>query len=68
MIESDLKNIGIENMLRLWISQLVENCHDQYADNIEVRFYRKGLNGFDIICDGEGIPDGELPYICNCME
>lgn len=27
-----------------------------------------GLNGFDIIHDGEGIPDGELPNVCKSME
>jgi|OM-RGC.v1.033963289 DNA mismatch repair enzyme (predicted ATPase) len=28
----------------------------------------KGYNGFDVIHDGEGIPDCELPVICTCME
>ena len=33
-----------------------------------MRFFRKGYNGFDVICNGDGIPDSELPYICRCME
>ena len=68
LIESDLKNIAIEGMLRLWISQLIENMRDEKAERIEVRWYRRGLNGFDIIGNGTGIRDSELPHICQCME
>ena len=45
----------------------MENALDSNAENIEIRFYRKGLNGFDIIYDGDGISDAELPLICKCM-
>lgn len=68
LIESDLKSIGIDWILRLWIAQLLENCLDQNPDQMEVRFYKRGYNGFDVICNGDGIPDTELPYICRCME
>jgi DNA mismatch repair ATPase MutL len=46
----------------------MENALDADAENIEIRFFRKGLNGFDFIYDGEGISDQELPLICKCME
>jgi DNA mismatch repair ATPase MutL len=46
----------------------LEEALDAKAKNIEVRMYRKGLNGFDIIHDGEGYPDTELPYLCKTME
>ena len=39
----------------------MENALDADAENIEIRFFRKGLNGFDFIYDGEGISDQELP-------
>ena len=32
LIESDLKSIGIDWILRLWIAQLLENCLDQNPD------------------------------------
>lgn len=46
----------------------MENALDEKATQIEVRFYRKGLNGFDIIYNGIGISDNELPDICKCFE
>lgn len=61
LIESDVKNIGIDTLLKLWIAQFMENALDADAENIEIRFFRKGLNGFDFIYDGEGISDQELP-------
>jgi DNA mismatch repair protein PMS2 len=46
----------------------MENALDSGADSVEFRFYRKGLNGFDVIYNGMGISDTELPLICGCME
>ena len=46
----------------------MENALDEEADHIEIRFYRKGLNGFDFIYNGTGISDNELPKICEVME
>ena len=55
-------------LLRVWIAQILENALEGGANNIEVKFYRKAINGFDIIYDGDGISDSEIPNICNCME
>ena len=38
------------------------------AQTIEVIFYQKARQGFDVIHNGEGIPDSELPLICRCMD
>ena len=46
----------------------MENALEEKATRIEFRFYRKGLNGFDVIYNGLGISDTELPDICKCFE
>ncbi len=46
----------------------MENALEAKSENIQIRFYKKGALGFDIIWDGEGIPDSELPLLCKCME
>ena len=68
LIRSDVKNIELDYILKLWIAQFMEEAVFASAKNIEVWFYRKGLNGFDIIYDNEGVPDDELPNICCCLE
>ena len=69
LFESDVRGITIENLFCVWIAQLMENAVvDQNAQNIEVRFYRQGLNGFDFIYDGDGISDQALQKsLCVCM-
>ncbi len=52
LIESDIKSISIEILLRVWIAQNLEDAMEAEANNIEVRFYRKCINGFDVIFNG----------------
>ena len=42
----------------------MENALEAGAKEIEIVFYQKARKGFDVIHNGEGIPDSELPLIC----
>ncbi len=42
------------------MSQLIENALEWKAQYIEVHLYEKGIQGFDLIDDGEGIPEREF--------
>eukprot|EP00347_Sterkiella_histriomuscorum_P004478 403360311 len=57
---SDIRIHDIYQLLRIWISQLVENSVERNAKKIEVRLYDQGKLGFDIIDDGEGIEEQEF--------
>lgn len=52
LIKSDIKINNLNSLLRIWVSQLVENALEHNATYIEVRFYCWGINGFDVIDDG----------------
>ena len=60
--------MSIDFLMRVWVAQLVENAMDCNPEQIEVRFYNRGIVGFDVVDDGDGIPDKELPHICKCLE
>lgn len=55
LIESDTKSISLDILLRVWISQLVENSLECSPSFTEVKFYGHGADGFDIIDDGVGL-------------
>ena len=53
-IDSDIKSINLVRLLRTWMSQLIDNSLSSNPTYIEVRFYDKGCNGFDIVDNGRG--------------
>ena len=66
-IDSDLKSINLDNLLRVWLSQLIDNALSGKPTYIEVRFYGKGANGFDLVDNGSGYTQNELGIICKCL-
>lgn len=67
-IDSDIKSINLVRLLRTWMSQLIDNSLSGNPTYIEVRFYDKGSNGFDIVDNGTGYTQSELSVICKCLE
>ena len=65
--DSDLKSINLVNLLRVWMSQLIDNALTGKPTYIEVRFYGKGSSGFDLVDNGSGYTQAELSVICRCM-
>ncbi|CDW74833.1 mismatch repair endonuclease pms2-like [Stylonychia lemnae] len=57
---SDIKVHDIYALLRIWIGQLLENSLERSANNIEIRLYDGGKNGFDVIDDGVGIEEEDF--------
>jgi DNA mismatch repair protein MutL len=45
----------------------MENALDSRPSRIEVRFIKMGLEGFDIIDDGVGIPENEFASLCKTL-
>ena len=66
-IDSDVKSINLDVLLKVWISQLIDNAITGNPTYIEVRFYAKGALGFDIVDNGSGYTQSELAVICKCM-
>ena len=67
LIESDTKSISLDILLRVWISQLVENSIECSPSFVEVKFIGRGADGFDIIDDGVGYTHSQLSLICKCL-
>lgn len=57
---SDIRIPDLDCLLRLWISQLLENSLERGASHVDIHLFEKGVSGFDIIDDGEAIPEKEL--------
>ena len=53
-LDSDLRSINLDNLLRVWLSQLIDNAMQGKPSYVEVRMYNKGANGFDIVDNGSG--------------
>jgi DNA mismatch repair ATPase MutL len=48
--------------------QLVENAvYERKATKIEIRFLKMAAEGFDIIDDGQGIPETEMANLCKTL-
>ena len=54
LLDSDLRSINLDNLLRVWLSQLIDNAMSGKPTYIEVRFYGKGADGFDLVDNGSG--------------
>lgn len=67
-MDSDLKSINLDNLLRVWLSQLIDNALSGKPTYIEVRFYGKGANGFDLVDNGSGYTQTELAVLCKCLQ
>ena len=67
LIESDTKSISLDILLRVWISQLVENSLECNPSFVEVKFIGRGADGFDIVDDGIGYTHNQLSLICKCL-
>jgi len=67
LIDSDTKSISLDILLRVWISQLVENSLECNPKFIDVRLISKGAYGFDIVDDGVGYTQSQLSVICKCL-
>ena len=66
-IESDLPSINLDNLLRVWLSQLIDNAMQGKPTYVEVRLYAKGANGFDVVDNGCGFTQSQLAVLCKCM-
>lgn len=66
-IESDVKTINLDNLLRMWLSQLIDNSLDGNPTYVEVRLYNKSINGFDVLDNGNGYTQTELSLITKCL-
>lgn len=65
--DSDLKSINLNDLLRVWLSQLIDNSLSGKPTYIEVRFYSRGANGFDLVDNGAGFTQNELSVICKVL-
>ncbi|CDW77650.1 dna mismatch repair protein [Stylonychia lemnae] len=68
LFNSDIPIHDLNNQLRIWVAQLVENAVHSQAKKIEVRLIMQGKFGFDIIDDGSGIPETEFDDLCKCFQ
>ena len=62
-----MKSINLDNLLKVWLSQLIDNAMQGKPTYVEVRLYAKGANGFDIVDNGAGFTQSELAIICKCL-
>ncbi|CDW73098.1 mismatch repair endonuclease pms2 [Stylonychia lemnae] len=60
----NLKLENLDNQLRIWLSQLVENSIHMNAKTIEIKLIQKGTFGFDVVDDGLGIDKSEFENLC----
>jgi hypothetical protein len=67
---SDIRVTDLDALLRIWVSQLLENAIERRARFVEVHLYERGVQGFDVVDDGEAIParDFDNPDYARCME
>jgi DNA mismatch repair ATPase MutL len=57
---SDIRVTDLDSLLRIWISQMLENSLERWAKYIEIHLFEKGILGFDVVDDGDGIPEKEF--------
>ena len=57
---SDIRVTDLDSLLRIWVSQMLENALERWAKYIEVHLHEKGVQGFDVVDDGDGIPEREF--------
>jgi K+-sensing histidine kinase KdpD len=59
-MDSDLRSINLDQLLRVWLSQLIDNALSCSPTYVEIRLYGKGSLGFDVADNGRGYTKQEL--------
>jgi len=49
---SDIPKVDLNCMLRIWVTQLLENAIEKTPTKINIIFFNHALDGFDIEDDG----------------
>lgn len=65
---SDIPIENLDQQLRIWIAQFLENSLEMNAKQIEVRFFNSGADGFDVIDDGDGIREEDFELLPECLD
>lgn len=60
LFTSDIRIEDLDNQLRVWVTQFLENSFESKAKQVEVRFIKMGSDGFDVIDNGDGIPESDF--------
>ena len=60
LIESDLKNIALEVLLKIWIAQLMENALEAKSENIQIRFYSQARKNNKL---KKNVSNGKIFYL-----
>ena len=67
LCQSDIPLGDLDQQLRVWTTQLLENSIEMQAKKIEVRFIKMGTEGFDVIDDGVGIAEQDFASLCKTL-
>jgi len=67
LIDSDVASINLDLLLKVWLSQLIDNALSCKPSYIEVRLYCKGALGFDVVDNGCGYTQTELQTMCKIL-
>ena len=67
LFTSDIRIEDLDNQLRIWVTQFIENAFESKAKDVEVRFIKMGSDGFDVIDDGEGIPESDFATLAKTL-
>ena len=65
---SDIIIECLDQQLRMWIAQFLENSLESNAKQIEIRLFNNGAEGFDMIDDGDGLSDQDLVSLPECLD
>jgi DNA mismatch repair protein PMS2 len=65
---SDISIENLDQQLRIWIAQFLENSLENNAKQIEVRLFNFGSEGFDVIDDGDGIREEDFETLPECLD
>jgi hypothetical protein len=61
LFTSDVTKLSnLDEQLKIWMIQLLENSVDSGATRVECRFIRMGAEGFDVIDNGQGIKEEDF--------
>ena len=65
--KSGLAEITLEDSLKVWCVQLLENAIEREATQITLQLYRSGMDGFDMVDNGKGIKKEDWEDLCKCQ-